>query len=368
MKFLMNDFPAASFLDELERNPDKIPGSGLKDRISQYRNSLGGSESITAGLQTFRQLGWPLLTFYLCRYRAELFYFLLGPIQELHTYVVDQCGHRGRGNIQNRLRLTVTLVFSSAGGTGSSIGLLLANILHYLLPHRGGFTRYSLEADILLPGPMTHKAVNVSLLSANTYATLSEILMHYATPNQPLPNIRIGFLDLARRKPFSHIYLWDGINRGGYTFKDRRHVCEVRNLVNELRNSGDEGAEYGPRLADIHFKYPYIFSAAGAFALIYDDEYTSRDFGYRTANDNLAQLTLQLSIEEVKQRGEDTLTSFLERHRDFASIPNFATDQQGKRFGYLCRHWSVIQQENLRNCSIIASNRSMGNGMIVWTH
>ncbi|MEZ4676461.1 MAG: hypothetical protein R2932_19725 [Caldilineaceae bacterium] len=77
MKFLMNDFPASAFLDQLEANPDEIPGSGLTDRIAQYRQGLGGSESITAGLQTFRQLGWPLLTFYLCRYAAEFFYFLL---------------------------------------------------------------------------------------------------------------------------------------------------------------------------------------------------------------------------------------------------------------------------------------------------
>lgn len=330
MKFLMNDFPAAAFLDHLEANPDQVPGSGLTDRLSQYRQGLGGSESITAGLQTFRQLGWPLLTFYLCRYAAEFFYFLLAPFQELHAFAADLCTRRGQGNIQDRLRVVVTLVFSSCGGTGSSLGLLIANLLHYLLPHRGGYTRYSVEADILLPGPMTHKAVNIGLLLANSYATLREVQAPYATPHQPLPDIELGPVLLSRRQPFTHIYLYDGINLGGYTFKERQHVCDIRNAVYEQRNFGLEGAEYGSRLADIHFQYPQIFSAASASIWEYDPIHTISDMGYQTAQAYLMRLTRVLPEAVAQQRANLMVDDFLTTNPTFLKLPAFTSDESGK--------------------------------------
>ncbi|MCB0127949.1 MAG: hypothetical protein KDE58_37045, partial [Caldilineaceae bacterium] len=330
MKFLMNDFPASAFLDQLEANPDEIPGSGLTDRIAQYRQGLGGSESITAGLQTFRQLGWPLLTFYLCRYAAEFFYFLLAPFQELHAFATNRCTRRGQGNIQDRLRVVVTLVFSSCGGTGSSLGLLIANLLHYLLPHRGGFSRYEVEADVILPGPMTHKAVNIGLLLANSYATLSEVQAPYATPHQPLPDIELGPLSLPRRQPFSHIYLYDGINLGGYTFKERKDVCDVRNAVYELRNFGVEGAEYRSRLADIHFQYPRILSAAGANIWDYDPEHHINDLAYQSGHAYLQRMMATLSKTEIQQRAGAALKQFLTAHPQFLTSPAFTADPTGK--------------------------------------
>ena len=330
MKFLMNDFPAAAFLEQLETNPEQIPGSGLTDRISQYRQGLGGSESITAGLLTFRQLGWPLLTFYLCRYAVEFFYFLLAPFQDLHAFAANFCHRRGQGNIQDRLRVVATLVFSSCGGTGSSLGLLIANLFHYLLPHRGGYTRYTLEADILLPGPMTHKAVNISLLLANTYATLREVQAPYATPHQPLPDIELGPLWLPRQQPFTQIYLYDGINLGGYTFKERQHVCDVRNAVYELRNFGLEGAEYRSRLADIHFQYPQIFSAAGASIWEYDPAHIMTEMGYQTGQAHLQRLMSQLPENVTQQRVREIMDAFLTAYPNFLRLPAFATDPSGK--------------------------------------
>ncbi|MEZ4676462.1 MAG: hypothetical protein R2932_19730 [Caldilineaceae bacterium] len=122
-----------------------------------------------------------------------------------------------------------------------------------------------MEADVILPGPMTHKAVNIGLLLANSYATLSECTGTFM-PHLLINRCRIsnwGLPSVYGANRSRHIYLYDGINLGGYTFKERRDVCDVRNAVYELRNFGVEGAEYRSRLADIHFQYPRILSAAG---------------------------------------------------------------------------------------------------------
>ncbi|MEM7133413.1 MAG: tubulin-like doman-containing protein [Chloroflexota bacterium] len=328
-KFLMVDFPVAAFLRKLRNDPASIPGDGLADRVSQYRKGLGGSESINSGLQTMRLLGWALLSFYLNRYAVELNYFLLSPINQLHHYVADRCKQRGLSNIQDKLELTITLVFSTAGGTGSSIGILIANYLHKIVRERGGFTRFSLEADILLPGPMIHRAVNASLLLGNTFATLVEILRPYALDEAELPRIMLGKIDLIRRQLFRRIYLYDGINLGGYTLNSRELVCQIRNAVYLLRSFGQEAAEYRARLADIHVAYPNIYSSAGACIIQFDAAHITRMFQERTGMAWLARLTERMPETQAHAQAEAYLSDFLEAHPGWQTVPAFVTDSSG---------------------------------------
>lgn len=329
-KFLMNDFPAADFIRELEQSNGKIPGDGLQGETTQFTQALGGSESITAGLQTHRKLAWPLMSFYLLRYAIVLFYFILQPFRELLAYRRLACGSSTPANIQDRERVRITMCGSLCGGTGSGLLLPIADLCHYLVPHRAGISRYVVEADLFLPGPMTHRAVNVDLLLANTYASQLELCRRYQHDSEQLSNVQLGPISLERRQPFRHMYLYGDVNLFGSIFTERSEVCQVRNTVYELRNFGIEGAEYHSRLADIHFKYPNIFSAAGACILEFDSEHYITKFGYLSANAYIEQLVRTLPDDACTQQAQSALETFLNQHPTWNAVPKFAMDASQK--------------------------------------
>lgn len=326
---LLTEVPGADLTQEMEDHPTQFPGSDQFGEPKKFWKALGATEELNAGLQTARVLIYLVLLFYFNRAYARCVSFLLEPIRDLQRFVKESpITRNGQQPMTRRLRLLVTLVFSAAGGTGSGLGVLLADILHTLLRNFWGIAGYDIEAHIILPGPMMHRAIEPQVLMANTYATFKEILLRYA---KRLPALRIGLLEILRsRRPFRHIYAYDEINVHGRIFTSRRQIAQVIYAVWQLINLGPEGAQYRARLADYYIETPNLLSAAGACIWEFPATRIIRDFGYRLGREVALALSQPLSEAEARQKGQQRLVTFLHDHPGFRELPKFQNDSSGK--------------------------------------
>lgn len=326
---LLTEVPGADLAREMEENPEQFPGSAKFGEPGKFWKALGATEELNAGLQTARVLIHLVLLFFFNRYYARVVSFILEPIRDLQRFIkMANVAENGYKPTTQRLRLMITLVFSSAGGTGSGLGILLADILHTLLRNFWGIAGYETTAHIILPGPMTHRAIEPQTLMANTYATFKEILLRYT---KRLSTIRLGSLEVLRiYRPFKQLYAYEETNLRGRIFTSRRQVVQVISVVWQLMNFGPEGAQYRARLADYFIDIPNLLSAAGACIWEFPVTRIIVDFGYRLGRQSALTLIQPLPEAEARQKGQQQLVDFLHKHPEFRDLPKFQNDRSGK--------------------------------------
>jgi hypothetical protein len=119
--------------------------------------------------------------------------------------------------------LTVALVGSLAGGTGSGIFLDVAFVLRHLMKDEDQLFGYFLLPDIYVNRPGTQN------VEANAYAALKE-LDHFMSL-QGTHRYRFGGKDIEiRKKPFDMVFLVNRQNRAGKTFNEVDDLMELLGL------------------------------------------------------------------------------------------------------------------------------------------
>lgn len=360
-KFLMTDYAASLHFDQLANNPERYDHQELVPFVGDYRAAMGRTREISTGLMTNRILGRPLLDYYATRMFAVLAAFFLMPVRALHAYANSSCVQGFQGHVQERMRLSVCFVASICGGTGSSVGQLLQNLVDYLLMHQGGFSRYHLEADLFLPGVMESKAQNPDLLRANAQAVFKENLR---VITQTIQEFRLGTLTLSRDLPLRFLYLFDNINALGKVLETRRQVIQMRNLVFNLRSLGVSGQEMRSRVVDIHLESPAIYSAAGAAKFVYDVVHVLTVMGYRTGQAVVKALIESLTDEETAAAVSAWWSRVQRKFPALISVPAFQTTVKGSPLKLMMS--SVIQgQPRMRVGTVVA--QSIKRAQSGWT-
>jgi hypothetical protein len=328
--YVMNHVPAHDLIEAIEANPAAFPGCELLGDPEQLWQDLGASDELVRGAQTRRSLGNLALRFHLWRYPRPLSSFLERPIRELHAFANTAVGcwaHNGHGRTEGRQHLTITLVFSACGGTGSGIAPLLNDYLHHHLRHYWGVPRYNIDADILLPGVLLPSADDPQALMANTWAFFLELAARF---QRRLPALQLGYEQVARsRRPYGQVYLYDTINAQGQLFTDRQQVTQVMAAVWQLRKQGPSASEYQARLVDLHLTVPNLFSAAGASVLAFPLEQIRQQFGLRLGA-RLVRDGLLQAPSDAEKAAQEFLADFLNRQPGFRDLPAFRHDRSHK--------------------------------------
>jgi|GEM_PF-530954 len=119
--------------------------------------------------------------------------------------------------------LTVCVVASLAGGTGSGIFLDVAMILRDMLKDEEQLFAYLLLPDIYVNRPGTQN------VEANAYAALKELDYHMSL--QETYHYTFGGRDIeVRKKPFDMVFLVNRENRAGKTFNEISDMAELLGL------------------------------------------------------------------------------------------------------------------------------------------
>lgn len=119
--------------------------------------------------------------------------------------------------------LTVCVVASLAGGTGSGIFLDVAMILRDMLKDEEQLFAYLLLPDIYVNRPGTQN------VQANAYAALKELDYHMSL--QETYHYTFGGRDIeVRKKPFDMVFLVNRENRADKTFKEISDMAELLGL------------------------------------------------------------------------------------------------------------------------------------------
>ncbi len=119
--------------------------------------------------------------------------------------------------------LTVALVGSLAGGTGSGIFLDVAFLLRQLMKDEDQLFGYLLLPDIYVNRPGTQN------VEANAYAALKEL--DYFMSLQGTFRYRFGGREIeVRKKPFDMVFLVNRENRAGKTFTEVEDLVELLGL------------------------------------------------------------------------------------------------------------------------------------------
>ncbi len=217
---------AADLLDSIAQAPEKFPGSEYLGDLKVLWKALGPAGSLSKGLRTKRILGLLMFLAVIWRQHTNLRNFLLGGIRELHSFQSADCVQRNR-RPRRALNLVRSFFFSSCGGTGSSLSLLLEAIQRFFLNMDLGLSNITSEAHILLPGPMLHRANDFQALKANTWAFFLELQQRYV---EQLPALRLGpFLVPFANRPFGRIYLYDEGNAKEQIFTSRPQTNDAVN-------------------------------------------------------------------------------------------------------------------------------------------
>ncbi|PZA06058.1 MULTISPECIES: tubulin-like doman-containing protein [unclassified Meiothermus] len=119
--------------------------------------------------------------------------------------------------------LTVVLVGSLAGGTGSGIFLDMAFVLRELMKDEDQLFGYFLLPDIYLNRPGTQN------VEANAYAALKE-LDHFMSREDTWSYTFGGHRIQVRKKPFDMLFLVNRQNRAGKTFNEVEDLAELLGL------------------------------------------------------------------------------------------------------------------------------------------
>lgn len=119
--------------------------------------------------------------------------------------------------------LTVALVGSLAGGTGSGIFLDVAFVLRELMKDEDQLFGYFLLPDIYVNRPGTQN------VEANAYAALKE-LDHFMSREDTWTYLFGGRRIQVRKKPFDMVFLVNRQNRAGKTFNDVDDLAELLGL------------------------------------------------------------------------------------------------------------------------------------------
>jgi Tubulin like len=327
-KFIMDQVRAADLLAAIAEHPERFPGAELLGDLDHKWRALGTAESLPAGLMTRRELGPLVLKHYLWRAPAALRTFLLQAGRELHQQMRQTCWRYGN-EFQRPLSLTITYGCSSCGGTGSSQLVLLADLHRHFLRTDEGFKQVHFVADILLPGPMLHRAIDPEALKANTYAFFLELLARY---ERQFASLQMGSHRVSRaHRPFAQLYLYDETNLHGRVFTTREEINDMVYVVWKLRNLGPEGQEYQARLVDYHLEYPNIFSAAGACILVFPAEAIITECSLRSGAAWIWDQPLHVMLTEtVNKQADEAVNNLKQRHPGLREVSRFTRDEANK--------------------------------------
>lgn len=119
--------------------------------------------------------------------------------------------------------VTVALVGSLAGGTGSGIFLDVAFVLRHLMKDEDQLFGYFLLPDIYANRPGTQN------VEANAYAALME-LDHFMSREDTWSYSFGGRTVPVRKKPFDMVFLVNRQNRAGRAFNEVEHLAELLGL------------------------------------------------------------------------------------------------------------------------------------------
>ncbi|MCX8072738.1 MAG: hypothetical protein N3C12_09840 [Candidatus Binatia bacterium] len=188
--------------------------------------------------------------------------------------------------------LTVCVIGSLAGGTGSGIFLDVAMILRDILKDEDQLFGYLLLPDIYINRPGTQN------VEANAYGALREL--DYYMSLEGTHRYSFGGREIeVRKKPFDMVFLVNNRNRAGKTFNDIEHMAELLglgaflvsgplgkeqadvfdNIVMQLTEQ--QGAFYGKRAH---------FASFGAAELRFRPEQVNLERARREASDALQRL------------------------------------------------------------------------------
>jgi Tubulin like len=323
IKFVMDQIPAAELLEAIKLYPGRYPGWEMLGDLDQKWNELGAAERLPAGLMTQRGLGPLVLNYVLWRRSQSWRNFSLYPVRELHQAHKMACW-QARCDRQKPLELTISYFFSSCGGTGSSLAILIEDMQRFFLNTDMGLRLIPGIADILVPGSMLHRATDPPALKANTYAFLLELMARYEQ--------RAAVLQLASYKlpqshrPFQDIYFYDESNLKKRMFASREELNDVVQEVWKLRHLGQEGQEYQSRKVDYHLKYPNIACSAGCCILEFPTELIETRCALRSS---LAWLSAQ-PLYPVQHDAQSHLWEFLNQTPGVRDVASFTRDAAGK--------------------------------------
>lgn len=322
-KFLMDQIPAAALLDAIEKQPSDYPGSRILGDLEQIWRALGAAEQIASGLLTRRILGLFVFWYVLLRRSQALRNFLLHSVRELHQAYKCTCW-QAQHTTQKALELTVSYFFSSCGGTGSSLAMLVQDMQRYLLSTDSGLRPVKFTADILLPGAMLHRATDPQALKANTYAFLLELMERYY---HRLPVLQLGTNQVPQsHRPFQEIYLYDEMNTQKRIFANREALNDVVQQVWKLRNLGPEGQAYQSRKVDYHLEVPDICSSGGCCNLVFPLMVIETRCALRSG---LAWLG-DYPLHSPDQEAQGHVRGFLNQTPRFRDIAPFTRDAAGR--------------------------------------
>lgn len=241
VKLILNDVRAADLLEAIAEYRERFPGWEILGDLDEKWRALGAAESLPAGLMTRRELGALVLVYFLWRKPSLVRNFLLSAARKLHQVTLQDCW-KANGTPLTKHRLVVSYFFSSAGGTGSSLAVPMADLQRHLLSTDGGFTAVEFVAHILLPGPMLHRGNDPEAIKANTWAFFLELLQRYDKKLEPLQ--LATFIVPRKDRPFKHVYLYDEQNEQEQIYTSREQINDVVKEVEKLMTLGPEGQEY----------------------------------------------------------------------------------------------------------------------------
>lgn len=327
-KLVLDDVRAAALLESIKNYPDRFVGAELLGNLEHKWQALGAAESLPAGLMTRRELGLLVLQQGLWRRPTEVRNFLMRKPRELHQVHAASCW-KPNHHPRKKLSLTVSEFYSVCGGTGSSLALPLEDLQRYLLNTDGGFTAVKFDAQILLPGPMLHRAIDPQALKANTWAFLLELMQRYERKLGPL---HLGAYKVPRlHRPFGHVYVYDENNALEQVLTSREQINDMVKEIWKLQNLGPEGHEYHSRLVDYHLEYPNIFSSAGCHILEYPAAAIEWACALRSGADWIVEFPLKaVNPQQAQAAVKARLQDLLNQHPGFREVSRLNCDTAGK--------------------------------------